>query len=223
MPRPRTIPDEALLDGVLAVIRRAGPEGVTFAAVATETGLSAATLVQRFGSKAAMIQAALLRAWDLLDARTEAADAAAPPGPAGAVELLVALSGDYGEGDDYAEGLLVLREDLRDPALRRRGATWGEALADALGRRLADGSGPRPDLGRLMAAQWQGALLWWGFERGRRLPQAVAAELEAWCRAVGSPTGRKSDGASFPLSSGRGRARRRKRREGERDSGDAVG
>lgn len=187
MPRPRTIPDEALLDGALAVMRRAGPDGITFAAVAAETGLSAATLVQRFGSKAALVQAALLRAWDLLDARTTAADAAAPPDPAGAVELLVALSGDYGAEDDYAEGLLVLREDLRDPALRRRGAAWGETLAAALGRRLADTAGPRPDLGRLMAAQWQGALLWWGFERGRSLPEAVAAEMEAFCRIVVTP------------------------------------
>ncbi|KGM30458.1 TetR/AcrR family transcriptional regulator, partial [Inquilinus limosus] len=70
MPRPRTIPDEALLDGALAVMRRAGPDGITFAAVAAETGLSAATLVQRFGGKTALVQAALLRAWDLLDART---------------------------------------------------------------------------------------------------------------------------------------------------------
>lgn len=185
MPRPRTIPDEALLDGALAVLRRAGPEGMTFAAVAAETGLSAATLVQRFGSKAALVQAALLRAWDLLDARTAEADAVAAPTPAGAVALLVTLSGDY--SDDYAEGLLVLREDLRDPALRRRGAAWGQVLAEALGRRLADAAGPRPDLGRLMAAQWQGAVLWWGFERGRPLPEAVAAELEAWCRTVGAP------------------------------------
>jgi AcrR family transcriptional regulator len=184
MPRPRTIPDETLLDGALAVLRRAGPEGMTFAAVAAETGLSAATLVQRFGGKAALVQAALLRAWDLLDARTEAADAAAPATPAGAVALLVALSGDYGAEDDYAEGLLVLREDLRDPVLRRRGAAWGRVLAAALGRRLADAAGSRPDLGRLMAAQWQGAVLWWGFERGRSLPEAVTAELEAFCRTV---------------------------------------
>ena len=194
MPRPRTIPDETLLDGALSVMRRAGPEGMTFAAVATETGLSAATLVQRFGGKAALVQAVLLRAWDLLDARTEAADTAAPPTPAGAVALLAALSGDYGAEDDYAEGLLVLREDLRDPVLRRRGAAWGRALAAALGRRLADSAGPRPDLGRLMAAQWQGAVLWWGFERGRSLPEAVTAELEAFCRAIGAPTGAGSGG-----------------------------
>ncbi|WP_343711875.1 helix-turn-helix domain-containing protein [Inquilinus sp.] len=205
MPRPRTIPDEALLDGALAVMRRAGPQGITFAAVAAETGLSAATLVQRFGGKAALMQAALLRAWDLLDARTAEADAAAPPGPAGAVALLVALSGDYDAAADYAEGLLVLREDMRDPALRARGAAWGETLAAALGRRLADAAGPRPDLGRLMAAQWQGAVLWWGFERGRPLRDAVTAGLEEFCRAIGMSVDIEPDrmGRSRPLTRNR--------------------
>ncbi len=62
MSRPRSISDDVLLDSVLAVMRRGGPGGVTFATVAAETGLAGATLVQRFGSKAAMVQAALLRA-----------------------------------------------------------------------------------------------------------------------------------------------------------------
>ena len=186
MPRPRTITDEELLDGALAVMRRAGPEGITFAAVAAETGLAASTLVQRFGRKQALMHAALVRAWDLLDARTAQADAAAPETPAGAVELLVALSEDYGDAaEDYAEGLLLLREDLRDPELRRRGAAWGDVLAGALGRRLADASGPRPDLGRLMASQWQGVLIWWGFSQEGRVTDAVAESLRAWCAAIG--------------------------------------
>lgn len=187
MPRPRTISDEELLDGALAVMRRAGPEGITFAAVAAETGLAASTLVQRFGRKQALMHAALVRAWDLLDALTAEADAAAPETPAGAVEMLVALSEDYGEGaEEYAEGLLLLREDLRDPELRRRGAAWGGVLAEALGRRLADASGPRPDLGRLMASQWQGALIWWGFSQEGRVTDYVAESLRAWCAAVGT-------------------------------------
>ncbi|GHC64893.1 hypothetical protein [Limoniibacter endophyticus] len=44
--------------------------------------------------------------------------------PKGAVELLVALSADYGAIDSYADGLLILREDLRDPDLRARGKAW---------------------------------------------------------------------------------------------------
>ena len=46
--------------------------------------------------------------------------------------MLVALSGDYGGIEAYAEGLLVLREDLRDPVLRARGAAWKKALSKAL-------------------------------------------------------------------------------------------
>jgi AcrR family transcriptional regulator len=184
MPRTRSIPDEALLDAALAVMRDAGPEGVTFAALAARTGLSAPTLVQRFGSKDALMRAALLRAWDLLDERTRACAESAPRTPEGAVGILVALSRDYGEGDDYAEGLLVLREDLRDPELRRRGELWGEVLARVLGERLG-AEVPRPELGRLMAAQWQGAVLWWGFSRRGPLADAVARDLRAWCAAVG--------------------------------------
>lgn len=185
MPRTRSISDATLLDGALAVMRRSGPEGITFQSVAAETGLSAPTLVQRFGTKSALVRAALIRAWDGLDAATAKADAAAPLTPAGAIALLVALSSGYGEGDAYADGLLILREDLRDPMLRRRGAKWGKALADALGRRLGGRNGPRPDLGRLMASVWQGAIIWWGFSPRGRLKQAVADALAEWCRAIG--------------------------------------
>lgn len=185
MPRRKTLSDDHLLDRALAVMRRAGPDGVTFASVASETGLSPATLVQRFGTKNALLHAALVRAWDLLDDRTRTAIGDAPDDPAGAIAILVVLSGDLSGEADYAEGLLVLREDMRDAELRRRGVRWGEVLAEAVGARLADGFGPRLDLGRLMIAQWQGITLWWGFSRQGVLPDVVARELTAFCRAIG--------------------------------------
>lgn len=185
MPRPRTVSDVDLLDGALRVMRRTGPDGVTFQSVASETGLAAATLVQRFGSKADLLRAVLLRAWDHLDEATEAADVTAPATVRGSVEFLVALSADYGEGDPYDEGLLVLREDMRDPMLRRRGVAWEKRLIAAVGRRLGPKGRPRHDLGRLMVAQWQGAILWWGFRRDGRLPSAVRSALLVWLKAVG--------------------------------------
>ena len=48
--------------------------------------------------------------------------------PDGAVELLVGLSRYDGAVEDFAEGLLVLREDLRDPVLRSQGAAWEATL-----------------------------------------------------------------------------------------------
>lgn len=187
MARPRLKSNGDVLDAALRVLRRGGPGNVTFQAVSAECGLSAPTLVQRFSSKAGLLQAALLRAWDLLEEATAAAAVSAPQGPEGAVAFLVALSGDYGEDDAYGEGLLLLREDMVDPVLRARGMAWESQLINALARRLEDADGPRADLARLMLAQWQGAILWWGFRRNGALPDAVRRALSAWCAAVGQP------------------------------------
>lgn len=164
MPRQKSRPDSEILESALALMHERGPEGLTFASLAERTGLSAATLVQRFGSKPAMVKAALTQSWDRLLEATEAAIATVDKSPKGAVELLVALSADYGAIDSYADGLLILREDLRDPDLRARGKAWGDRLSAALGECLAGADHPNPTLGRLMASHWQGALLWWSFD-----------------------------------------------------------
>lgn len=183
MARPRKVSDEAILDAAGEVIKRLGPQGVTFASIGTESGLAPATLVQRYGTRAKMLQAVLLRMWDHLDAQTAAADAQMPVTPAGAVAILASLS-DYGDHDDYAEGLLLLREDMRDPALRLRGEQWGEVLVAALGRRLSDDPDQQIKLGRQMANQWQGALLWWGFSREGTVIDAIVSALLEWCETA---------------------------------------
>lgn len=184
MARTKTVSNEAILDAAMALMVRAGPEAVTFAAVGREVGLSAATLVQRYASKAEFLRAVLLRAWDRLDEQTACLDDSAELSPEGAVRMLLALF-PVGEGEsDYAEGLLILREDMRDPLLRERGACWGAALAAALGRRLSDDPQRQPVLGRLMASQWQGAQLWWAFERQGDPATAIGGELRRWCDVV---------------------------------------
>ncbi len=50
-PRPRTVDDATILDAATRVLGRIGSERLTLADVGAEAGLSAATLVQRFGSK----------------------------------------------------------------------------------------------------------------------------------------------------------------------------
>lgn len=185
MPRPRTISDEAVLDAAGEVASRGGPAALTFAAVGERAGLSPATLVQRFGTREALVRAALLRLWDKVDEATAAADARFDENPEGAIALLVSLSAGYGAtADETAQGLLLLREDFRDPVLRARGVAWGEALATALGRRLSAEPEAQQTLGRLMASQWQGALLWWGFSREGTLRSHIRRELRAWCAVV---------------------------------------
>lgn len=177
MPRSKTIPDEALLAAGLDIVHRDGPAALTFSTLATAVGLASSTIVQRFGSKAELLRATLLHAWDRLDGRTADAAIAASPDPAGVIDLLVALSGQY-EANDYADQLMVLREDLRDPILRNRGEAWIASLAGSIEARLVDAPGGSAGLGELVVAQWQGLLTLWSFTRPGPLPAFVRRSLE---------------------------------------------
>lgn len=184
MPRPKTLSDRDVLDAAHRLIHRHGPETLTFARLAEACGLSPSTLVQRFGTKARLTQSALLHAWDGLDRRTADLAASAPRTPDGAITLLVGLSADYGGIEAYADGLLVLREDLRDPVLRARGAAWKGALSDALEACFAAVPRAPSGIGMLMAAQWQGSLLWWGFDPASDLERFVDTQLRRFVSAI---------------------------------------
>ena len=56
-PRPRKVTDNQLFAATHAVMSRVGPRDVTLAAIAKEAGVTAAVLVQRFGSKRALLLA----------------------------------------------------------------------------------------------------------------------------------------------------------------------
>lgn len=173
MPRRRVKPDQDLLDAAMDIVREHGPTALTFAALSARVGLAPATLVQRFGTKADLLHAALARAWDLLEAETATADAAASLDASGAVDFLVQLSGTH-EQRDYPDQLLVLREDLRDPVLRRRGQAWLASVTGALDRRLDGAAG----MGALLVAQWQGTLAVTAFSPETSLASAVRRNLD---------------------------------------------
>lgn len=183
MPRPRTLSDDVILDAALDIVHRHGPAGLSFGALAAQVGLAGSTLVQRFGTKADLLRATLLHAWDRLDRATAKVIEAAPDGPAGAVELFVAMTSH--DEDDYVEQLPVLREDLRDPVLRARGERWLTTLATAADARLGDAPS---GTGRLLVAHWQGILTVWAFTRERALVRAVRDGLtELLARVGGAP------------------------------------
>lgn len=180
MPRQRSIPDEIIVETALALMSHLGPEALTLAEVCGIVGLSPATLLQRFGSKDALKRAALEHAWNQLDAATARADAEQPVTPEGAIAVIAALWPSADATPDFAGGLLLLREDLRDPILRARGVAWLDTLALALGRRLTAEPERQPGLGRLMVSQWQGAQIWWAFNRQGAAHDAIANELREW-------------------------------------------
>lgn len=184
MPRPKTQTDADVLKAAYRLIHAESPEALTFARLAHYCGLAPATLVQRFKSKDGLKQATLLYAWDRLDARTAELAAETPRTPAGAIRMLAALSSFYGGIEAYADGLLVLREDLRDPVLRARGAAWRRALSKAIEQCFAGKTGTPKDIGLLMASHWQGSLLWWGFDPKDDVQRYVEASLKRFVAAM---------------------------------------
>lgn len=184
MARSKTISDGQVLDAILPILMETGPADLTFVRAAKACGLSPSTLVQRYGDREALVQAVLLRAWDRLDAETEAADAEEEPSADGAIALLMRLMPPETAERAATDGLLLLREDIRNPALRARGAAWGHRLAAALGRRLSADPEEGIRLGWQMASLWQGAHTWWAFTREETAEVAIRRALEEWCGTI---------------------------------------
>ncbi len=102
----------------------------------------------------------------------------------GAIELLVGLTHQYGEVDIFADGLLVLREDLRDPVLRARGAAWKANLCEALDACLSQISACSGGIGLLAATHWQGSLLWWSFDPKQKVDVYVEESLRGFIAKI---------------------------------------
>jgi AcrR family transcriptional regulator len=131
VPRPRTIDDSAVLEATAALIGRVGPAAVTLQGVASEVGLSAATLVQRFGSKRDLLLA-VARAAGPSASEPFAAARPSRSSPLDAlVEALVATVASIDTPATLANHLAFLQMDLQDPDFHAL------ALADARERRAA--------------------------------------------------------------------------------------
>lgn len=152
MARIKLISDDEVLDKVLAALLADGEKSVTFASVAKLCGLAPSTLVQRYSTCAAMVQAALHHAWDRLEAQTEVATATASTSGKGVQALLKALAGPINTP-------ALLTASLRHPVLTARSKTWRETVEQGLVARL--GHGPKAaETAALIFAAWQGRMLW---------------------------------------------------------------
>lgn len=184
MPRHKLLSDPEVLGHALDLMHARGPQALTFAALARASGLAPATLVQRFGTKGDLLRRALLHAWDRLERRTAELGDAAEPTPEGAVAFLTGLSEQYGGIDNYADALLVLREDLLDPEVRKRGTAWRASLTTVLDACLAGTPGSPPGIGEMVATYWQGTLLWWSFDPGEPVVDHVEQALSGFLRTL---------------------------------------
>ena len=169
MPRARTVPDGDIFAVVRNLMADGGERAATFSAVAAATGLSGASLVQRYVNRNGMVQAALADGWAILDGAAREADANIGPGPAGAATLLKRL-GAEACGVDIA----LLAGRIGDPDLAAKAADWQCRIETALARRLGTDRAPDLDGARILFAAWQGRLLWAETGRdGARLKHAA--------------------------------------------------
>ena len=152
MSRSRLISDASVFQAVRRLLAESGDKAVTFSAVAQATGLAAPTLVQRYSSVAAMIQAALSVFCDQLVAALDMAESTAPDTAKGAQRLLK----DLAESCPEVSEVNMFSTILRDPALRHRMTLWRQSLIAALAQRLD----ARGEAAAILFAAWQGQMLW---------------------------------------------------------------
>ncbi len=169
MPRRKILSDDDVFVLIRRLLTEGGDKAVSFGSVSRATGLAPATLVQRYGSREGMVQAALCAGWDRLDEACARAEAEAPTGAKGAAVLLKALGAETGADVD----LSLLAADFRDASLRERAAAWRGRVENALALRLGGGAKGREGAAILFAA-WMGQVLWQGAGgKGFRLKDAL--------------------------------------------------
>lgn len=185
MPRPRTISDEAILDAVLELAHRVGPAAITFATASAECGLSAATLVQRFGSKRELLLAADKRGVDLWVSALDRATAGSPL--ARVVEGLTLAVSPHATPERLANAVAMLQLDLADPDFHAEMLRGARAVRARIERDLdaaleAGELRPGTDvaaLAKLVETTYHGALIGWAVHREGVLADWMREQLEA--------------------------------------------
>jgi AcrR family transcriptional regulator len=180
MARRKAITDETVLAAAARVMFAKGPADFTLADVAAEAGIAPATLVQRFGDKRGLVVAAIAQ-----DNAVFARDMRGMPAARGVeavIDVFQAMFPDIeaASAGGFADQLLWLRQDMRDPDLNRLARERFVVLRAVVAGRMPRLRIPAAEAARLVEAQWQGALLQWGLEPQGRLADFVASTLRAW-------------------------------------------
>ena len=194
-PRRRKAEDAEVFAALVRVMHRRGPAELTLRAIAAEAGITAGALVQRFGSKRAMLLAHARHA-----AATGDTGVSLPQVKTSSpLEQLRAVTTVYAElaasPRAAVRNLAYLLNDLGDPALRRHllrmsrtARVWYEQLlTDAIAagelRRVPDVQA----LGRLIEATLRGSFLGWALYREGTAADWLRADLDSMLRPYLAP------------------------------------
>jgi AcrR family transcriptional regulator len=197
MARPVETSDDDLLDAAGTVLTAVGPAGFTLARAADAAGVSAATLVKRFGSKERLFLRLSQRWVASLD---EELEAAARTWPTPLMRLTAAALHTYHALDRPATAhnqLAALAVDLQNDELRGwRHVGWAHVrrhLARHAGDAIAAGElrgCPEPEqLARIVAGAMEGGCLAWSVHPEgslvARLHDDLSALLSGWTAGAG--------------------------------------
>ena len=185
MPRRRTVADAAVLAAAARVAAREGPARLTLARVAAEAGLSAATLVQRYGSKRDLLLAVAREGAQALPAAFDIArNARSSPLEALAFGLR-ALASSVATPEAMANSVAFLQMDLSDPDFHAPALAGMQGMRGRIHGLLDDAVAAgelRPcDTDRLAGAvqnAYNGALITWAIDREGPLDDRIGVELD---------------------------------------------
>ena len=186
-PRPRKVSDSQLFAAAHAVMSRVGPRELTLAAIAKEAGVTAAVLVQRFGSKRALLLA-LAEKYSDGSGEFIAALAKRHASPLAALRAYAdCMAGMAASPAALARNLAYLQIDMTDPDFRRHLVKQARATRSGL-KRLVEAAlkageltpGVKPaNLARTIETVLSGSLITWGFYRERTAARWMRTDLES--------------------------------------------
>jgi AcrR family transcriptional regulator len=186
-PRPRKVSDSQLFAATHSVMSRVGPRELTLAVIAKEAGVTAAVLVQRFGSKRGLLLALSAKYSDGAGEFIQAL-AKRHPSPLAALRAYAdCMAGIAASPAALARSLAYLQIDMTDPDFRRHLVKQARATRAGL-RRLVEAASEvgeldrsaRPrQLARTIEAVLSGSMITWGFYREGNAARWMRADLDA--------------------------------------------
>jgi len=186
-PRPRKVTDDQLFAATHAVMTRAGPRELTLAAIAEQAGVTAAVLVQRFGSKRDLLLA-LAERYAASSGEFVADLAKKHASPLAALRAYAeCMAGMAASPAALARNLAYLQIDLTDAEFRKHLVTQARATRSGF-ERLVEAARQAGELSRkvkpaalarTIETVLSGSLLTWAFYRQGTAVKWLREDLDA--------------------------------------------
>jgi len=187
-PRPRKVTDTQIFEAVRSVMNKVGPGDLTLAVIAKEAGITAAVLVQRFGSKRALLLAFSEKYASEGESSYFAQLQKRFASPLAALREYARCFAEMAASPaSLARNLAYLQIDLTDEDFRKnlaKQARVQDAGLRALVKAALDAGELKPTakpavLARIINAALTGSIITWAFYQERTAAQWMEADLEA--------------------------------------------